>query len=93
MSRGREPPEELAGYLLHQNGSQRTASIATAKAIYSQVALDAKTKVQMTVMEAKTVRCHLIQAAEVACSKAINEAEDQMISQATMLQEEHSRYT
>ena len=43
-------------------------------------------------MEAKTTRCHLIQAAEVACSKTINEVEAQTISQATVLQEEHSRY-
>ena len=43
-------------------------------------------------MESKTTRCHLIQAAKAACSKAINEVKAQTISQATMLQEEHSRY-
>ena len=81
-----------AGVLLCQNKSQRAASITAAKAVYSQAALDAKTKFWMTVMEAKTIRCHSIQAAEAACSNAINEAEAQTISQATMLQEEHSRY-
>ena len=43
-------------------------------------------------MEAKTTRCHSIQAAEVACSKAISDAEAQKTSQAVMFQEEHSKY-
>ena len=43
-------------------------------------------------MEAKTTRCYSIQAAEVACSKAISKAEAQKISQTVMFQEEHSKY-
>ena len=43
-------------------------------------------------MEAKTTRCHSIQAAEAVCSKAISEAESQKTSQAVMLQEEHGKY-
>ena len=43
-------------------------------------------------MEAKTTRCHSIKAAEVACSKAISDAEAQKTSQAMMFQEEHSKY-
>ena len=43
-------------------------------------------------MEAKTTRCHSIQAAKVACSKAISDAEAQKTSQAMMFQEEHSKY-
>ena len=91
------------GVLLHQNESQGAAFIVTAKAIYSQAVLDAKTSfqvtvmeaktcLQVTVMEAKTTTCHSIQAAEVACSKAISEAKTWITSQAIMLQEEHSRY-
>ena len=38
-------------------------------------------------MEAKTTRCHSIQAAEAACSKAISDAEAQKTSQAMMFQE------
>ena len=63
------------GVMLHQNESQGAASIATAKAIYSQAVLEAKTNFRATVMEAKTTRCHSIQAAEAACSKAISDAE------------------
>ena len=93
------------GVLLHQNKSQGTTSITAAKAIYSQVALEAKTSFRVTVtdakttlwvivMEAKTTRCHSIQAAKAACSKskAISEAKARTTSQATMLQDEHSRY-
>ena len=43
-------------------------------------------------MEAKTFRCHSIQAAKAACSKAISDAEAQKTSQAMMFQEEHSKY-
>ena len=43
-------------------------------------------------MEAKTTRYHSGQAAEVACSKAISEAEAQKTSQAMTFQEEHSKY-
>ena len=43
-------------------------------------------------MEAKTTRCHSIQAAKVPCSKAISDAEVQKTSQAVMFQEEHSKY-
>ena len=46
------------GVLLHQNESQRLTSIAAAKAIYSQAAVEAKTSFQATVTEAKTTRCH-----------------------------------
>ena len=80
------------GVMLHQNESQGAASIAVAKAVYSQAVLEAKTNFQATVMEAKTTRCHSIQAAEAACSKAISDAEAQKTSQAMMFQEEHSKY-
>ena len=43
-------------------------------------------------MEAKTTRCHSIQAAEVACSKAISDAEAQKTCQVVMFQEEHGKY-
>ena len=43
-------------------------------------------------MEAKTTRCHSIQAAEAACSKAISDAEAWKTSQAVMFQEEHGKY-
>ena len=43
-------------------------------------------------MQAKTTRCHSIQAAEMACSKAISDAEAQKTSQAMMFQEEHRKY-
>ena len=43
-------------------------------------------------MEAKTTRCHSIQTAKVACSKAISEAKAQKTSQAVMFQEEHGKY-
>ena len=43
-------------------------------------------------MEAKTARCHSIQAAKAACSKAISEAKAWKTSQAVMFQEEHSKY-
>ena len=78
--------------MLHQNESQGAASIATAKAIYSQAVLEAKTNFWATVMEAKTTRCHSIQVAEVACSKAISDTEAQKTSQAMMFQEKHSKY-
>ena len=80
------------GVLLHENKSQGAASIATAKAIYSQAVLEAKTNFQAIVMEAKTTRCHSIQAAKAACSKAISDVEAQKASQAVMFQEEHSKY-
>ena len=63
------------GVMLCQNESQGAASIAAAKAIYSQAVLEAKTNYRATVMEAKTTRCHSIQAAKVASSKAISDAE------------------
>ena len=43
-------------------------------------------------MEAKTTRCCTIQAAEVACSKAISEVKAWKTSQAVMFQEEHGKY-
>ena len=72
------------GVLLHQNKSQGAASIASAKAIYSQAVLEAKTNFQATVMKAKTTRCPSIQVAEVACSKAISVTEARKTSQAMM---------
>ena len=77
--------------ILHQNESQGAASIAAAK-VYSQEVLEAKTNYQTTIMEAKKTRCHSIEAAKVACSKAISEAEAWKTSQAMMFQEEHSKY-
>ena len=62
------------GVMLCQNKSQGVASITTAKAVFSQAVLEAKTNFQTPVMEAKTTRCHSIQAVEVACSKAISDA-------------------
>ena len=80
------------GVILHQNESQGAASVAAAKAVYSQAVLEAKTIYRTTIMEAKTTRCHSIQAAEVVCSKAISEAEAWEISQAIVFQEEHSKH-
>ena len=77
---------------MHQNESQGATSIAAAKAIYSQAVLEAKTNFRATVMEAKITRCHSIQAAEAACSKAISDTEAHKASQAMMFQEEHSKY-
>ena len=67
------------GVFLHQNESQEAASVAMAKAVYSQSVLEAKTKFQVAVMEAKTTRYHSFQAAEMACSKAISEAKAQKL--------------
>ena len=80
------------GVLLCQNESQGVTSVTTAKAVYSQAVLQAKTNFQVTFMEAKTTRCHSIQAAKVACSKAISDAEAQKTSQSVLFQEEHSKY-
>ena len=46
----------------------------------------------MAVKEAKTIRGHLVQEAEAACSKAICEAGALKISQAVMLHKEHGKY-
>ena len=51
------------GMMLCQNESQEAASIATAKAIFSQEFLETKTTFRTMVMEANTTRCHSIQAA------------------------------
>ena len=75
--------------MMCQSKSQQAASVATAKAIFSQAVLEAKTTFQTMVMEAKTTRCHSIQA---VCSKAISEAEAQKTSQVVMFQEEHGKY-
>ena len=80
------------GVLLCQNESQGATSIAASKAVYSHAVLEAKTNFQVTVMEARTTRCHSIQAAKVACSKAISDTEAQKTSQAMMFQEKHSKY-
>ena len=79
------------GVILHQRESQGAASIAAAKAVYSQAVLEAKTNYRTAIMEAKTTSCHSIQTAEVACSKAISKVEAKKTSQAMMFQEEHSK--
>ena len=80
------------GVLLHQTESQEAASVAMAKAIFSQAVLEAKTNFQVAVMEAKTTRCCSIQAAEVACSKAISDTEAWKTSKAVVFQEEQGKY-
>ena len=91
MSRGRELSRNL-GVLLHQNESLEAASVAAAKATYSQSVLEAKNNFFTVVMEAKTNRGHSIQAAEAACSKAIRKARAQKTSQVVMFHEEHGKY-
>ena len=91
------------GVMLCQNESQEATSIATAKAMCSQVTLDAQTICSKSVLEAKTnflaevkeaksKRGHSIQEAETACSQAISKAGAQKTSQAMMLHEEHGKY-
>ena len=85
------------GVMLCQNESQEAASIATAKAICSQVTLDTQTICSRTnflveIKEAKPNRGHLIQEAKAACSKAISKVGAQKTSQAMMLHEEHGKY-
>ena len=80
------------GVFLCQNESQETTSVNVAKAIYSQSVLEAKTNFKAAVMEANTTRYHSIQVADVACSKAISEAEAQKTSQAVIFQEECGKY-
>ena len=80
------------GVLLPQNESQEATSVAIAKAIYSQSNLKAKTNFRVAVMEAKTTRCHSIQAAKATCSKAISKARAHKTSQALMFHEEHGKY-
>ena len=88
------------GVVLHQNESQAAASIKEAKAICSQVTLDArttcsqlvleaKTAYSMVVKKAKTTRSHMVQEAKATCSKAICEVEAQKVSQAESFQREH----
>ena len=77
--------------ILCQNESLEAASVAAAKAVYSQSVLEAKNNFYAVVMEAKTNRGCSIQAAETACSKAISEAGAQKTSQAVMFHEEHSK--
>ena len=79
------------GVILHQNESQGATLITAAKAVCSKAVTEAKTNYRATVMEAKTTKYHLIQAA-VTCSKAISDAKAQTTSQAAMFQEEHSNY-
>ena len=62
------------GVMLCQNESLDAASVAAAKATYSQLVLEAKKNFCVAVMEAKTNRGCSIKAAEVACSKAISKA-------------------
>ena len=80
------------GVMLCQNESQEAASVATAKAIYSQLVLEAKTNFHVVVMEAKTNRGHSIQEAEAASSSTIREAGGNKTSQAMMLYKEHGKY-
>ena len=94
---------ELSGNwasVLCQNESQAAASIKEAKAVCSQVTLDAqttcswlileaKTACSMAVKKAKTTRGCLIQEAKDTCSKAISETEAQRASQAASFQREH----
>ena len=61
------------GVMLCQNESLEDASVAAAKAIYSQSVLEAKNNFHVVVMEAKTNRGHSIQEAKAACSYAIRE--------------------
>ena len=88
------------GVVLHQNESQAAASIKEAKAVCSQVTLDAqttcsqlileaKTTCLMVVKEAKTTRGHMVQEAKATCSKAISEVEAQRVSQAVSFQRKH----
>ena len=91
------------GVMLHQNESLVATSIKEARVIFSKMTLDvwtacswlileAKTGYLAVVKKAKTTRGHLVQEAKATCSKAICEAEAQKISQAAMLQKEHSKY-
>ena len=69
------------------------ALIAAAKAICSQAVTGGQNQLPNShVMEAKMAKHHSIQAAEVACSKAISDAKAQTTSQAVMFQEEHYNY-
>ena len=88
------------GIVLHQNESQAAASIKEAKAVCSQVTLDAlttcfllileaKTACLMAVKKAKTNRSHMVQEAEATCSKVISKVKAQKVSQAALLQKEH----
>ena len=88
------------GVVLCQNESQVVASIKEAKAICSQVTLNAqttcsqlilegKTTCLMAVKKVKTTRGHMVQEAEATCSKAISEVEAWRVSQAESLQREH----
>ena len=91
------------GVMLHENESQEAVSIATTKAIYSQVTLitqtvcswsvlEAKTNFLVEDKEAKTNRGHFIQESKAACSKAFSEAGAWKTSQAMMLHEEIGKY-
>ena len=73
------------------NESEATKSIKEARAICSQVTLDAKAQCFMTVKEAKTTQAHTIQEAKAACSTAIRDAKTQWASQAKLLQREHGK--
>ena len=89
--------------MLCQNESQEAASIAAAKAICSQVTLDAQTICSQSILEAETnflvevkkaksKRGHSIQEAKAACSQAISKAGAQKTSQSMMLHKEHGEY-
>ena len=80
------------GILLHQNESKAATLITSAKAIYSQLALEGKINCRAAVREAKAARDHGRLAAKVACSQAIGDAEAWKASQALVLQQEHSKY-
>ena len=73
------------GMELCQNESEATESIKEARAIYSQVTLDAKALCFMTVKEANTTQAHTIQETEAACLMANRDAKRCRASQAELL--------
>ena len=91
------------GIVLCQNESEVATSIKEAKAVCSQVALNAQTTCSQLILKAKTdclaavkkaktTKSHLVQEAEATCSKAICEVKPQKVSQAALFQKEHGNY-
>ena len=91
------------GVILHQNESQAATSIKEAKAICSQVTLDAQTTCSWLILKAmtdslavvkkaKSTRGHLVQEAKATCSKTICEVKAQRVSQVALFQKEHDNY-
>ena len=88
------------GVVLHQNEYQAVASIKEAKAICSQMTLDAwttcfqlvledKTAYSMAFKKAKTTRSCMVHEAKATCSKAICKVKAQKVSQAESFLREH----